>query len=230
MSKIADKEGMTTLGRRELILGAMFGGMAGVAWARRPAKQLNLLESDKLENLVPKSFGGWDFAAASGLIVPPEDQLSDALYSQLLTRVYSDGKNAPVMLLAAHSKEQTGVLQVHRPEVCYSASGFTLSEVTEGPILLGKRTLPALRLAATSEGFEEHIIYWTRVGRDLPVNWTEQRLSTARQNLSGLVPDAILVRVSMRSPDRAGSYALLEDFVRSMITAVPADRRSVFIA
>ena len=230
MSKIADEKGRAILGRRELVLGAMFGGIAGVAWARLPTEQLNLLGSDKLENLVPKSFGGWDFAAASGLVVPPEDQLSDSLYSQLLTRVYSDGKNAPVMLLAAHSGGQTGILQVHRPEVCYSASGFTLSEVTRGPILLGNRALPALRLEASTEGFDEHIIYWTRVGRDLPANWTEQRLSTARQNLRGLVPDAILVRISMRSSDRAGSYVLLEDFVRSMIAAVSPDRRSVFIA
>ena len=230
MSKIADEKSRAILGRRELVLGAMFGGIAGVAWARLPTEQLNLLGSDKLEDLVPKRFGGWDFAAASGLVIPPEDQLSDSLYSQLLTRVYSDGKNASVMLLAAHSGGQTGILQVHRPEVCYSASGFTVSEATEGPILLGNRTLPALRLGASAGGFDEHIIYWTRVGRDLPVNWTEQRLSTARQNLRGLVPDAILVRISMRSPDRAGSYALLENFVRSMIVAVSPGRRSVFIA
>ena len=230
MNREPDGNHTMDLQRRELILGTVFGCVAGAAWARLPTKQLNLLGNDKLESVVPKSFGGWNFAAASGLVIPPEDQLSDSLYSQLLTRVYSDGKNAPVMLLAAHSAGQTGILQVHRPEVCYSASGFTLSQVTPGPILLGNRTLPAIRLGASTEEFDEHIIYWTRVGRDLPANWTEQRLSTAGQNLRGLIPDAILVRVSMRSADQAGSYALLEDFVRSMMSAISPDRRSVFIA
>ena len=216
------------LNRRALILGTVFSSVAGVAWARRPTEQLNFLGRDKLENVVPKTIGPWKFVTASGLVVPPSDQLSQLIYSQLLTRVYSDGVSSPIMLLTAYSAGETGILQIHRPEVCYQAGGFTLSALTSNPINLGNRTLPTNRMDASSGGIDEHIVYWTRVGRELPASWAEQRLSIAKQNLLGLIPDAILVRVSMRGPDRLGSYAQLENFIRELIAAVPAARRSVF--
>ena len=97
--------------------------------SRRSASTISARQ--KLDDLVPKTIGPWKFVAASGLVVPPEDQLSRTLYSQLLTRVYSDGENPPMMLLIAQSASQTGILQVHRPESCYPASGYQISPVTQ---------------------------------------------------------------------------------------------------
>jgi len=113
--------------RRKLLLGLLFCSAAGVAVWRTPRKHIDLLGRQKLDDLVPKNIASWKFVAASGLVIPPEDQLSRLLYSQLLTRVYSDGVNPPVMLLIAQSGSQTGVLQVHRPETCYTAGGFTIT-------------------------------------------------------------------------------------------------------
>ena len=219
-----------SLDRRGLILGTMFGCAAGVAWAREPTKHLDFLGAQKLKDIVPKSIGPWQYITASGLVLPPEDQLSSLLYSQMLTRVYSDGVNSPIMLLAAHSAGQIGILQIHRPEICYQAGGFVLSGFAPSPIAVGNRKILANRLDASAEGVDEHIIYWTRVGRDLPSSWAEQRLSTAKQNLMGMIPDAILVRVSTRSPDGKSSYEQLQSFVRALITAMSPAGRSVFIA
>jgi EpsI family protein len=215
--------------RRKVLLGLLFCSAAGVAAWRQPDKHLDYLGREKLDHLVPKTIGPWKFVAASGLVVPPNDQLSRALYSNLLTRVYSDGQNPPVMLLVAQSGSQTGVLQIHRPETCYTAGGYRISAVTPQPIQVGSRIVPANRMDASSDGLIEHIIYWTRVGDRMPASWKQQRLAVAEQNIRGIIPDAILVRVSTVRDDADGARATLQAFVRSLVESLPPDRRAVFI-
>lgn len=216
--------------RRKVLLGLLFCSAAGLAAWRQPSKHLDYLGPEKLEQLVPKTIGQWKFVAASGLVVPPNDQLSRALYSNLLTRVYSDGQNPPVMLLVAQSGSQTGVLQIHRPETCYTAGGYHISAVTPQPIPVGSTVVPANRMDASADDRTEHVIYWTRVGDRMPASWKQQRLAVAEQNLRGIIPDAILVRVSTVSDDAEAASATLQAFVKELIDALPPGRRSVFIA
>lgn len=216
--------------RRKLLLGLLFCSAAGVAVWRTPRKHIDLLGRQKLDDLVPKNIASWKFVAASGLVIPPEDQLSRLLYSQLLTRVYSDGVNPPVMLLIAQSGSQTGVLQVHRPETCYTAGGFTITRLAPHRIPLGPAVLQANLMDATAEGTTEHVLYWTRVGDRVPASWREQKIAVAEQNLRGLVPDAILVRISTVTNDPSAASATLDAFARALIGSIPPQRRSVFIA
>jgi len=216
--------------RRKVLLGLLFCSAVGLAAWRRPDKHLDYLGRDKLDDVIPKAIGPWKFVAASGLVVPPNDQLSRALYSNLLTRVYSDGVNPPIMLLVAQSGSQTGILQIHRPETCYTASGFQISPVTPEQIQIGSNVVPVNSMDATTDGFTEHIIYWTRIGNRMPASWKQQRIATAEQNLRGILPDAILVRVSTVNDDAAGARATLKAFVQTLIASLPANRQSVFIA
>ena len=215
--------------RRKLLLGLLFASAAGLAAWRQPSKHLDYLGKAKLDDIVPKTIGPWKFVAASGLVVPPEDQMLRTLYSQLLTRVYDDGINSPVMLLMAQSGSQTGVLQVHRPETCYTAGGYQISPVSPHPIRLASEVLPANSMDATFEGLTEHVIYWTRVGNRVPASWSQQKLAVAEQNLRGIIPDAILVRVSTVSPDGPSARASLDAFTRAMLASVPPQHRSVLI-
>lgn len=216
--------------RRKALLGLLFCSAAGLAAWRQPDRHLDYLGRQKLDALVPSTIGQWKFVAASGLVVPPNDQLSLAIYSNLMTRVYADGQNPPVMLLVAQSGSQTGVLQIHRPEICYTAGGYRISAVTPEPIQVGSTVVPANKMDASVDGRTEHVIYWTRVGDRMPANWTEQRLAVAEQNLRGIIPDAILVRVSAVSEDPQAARATLQSFVRALIASLPPDGRSVFIA
>jgi EpsI family protein len=218
-----------TVDRRKMLVGLLFCSAAGAAAWRRPSKHLDYLGRGKLEDLVPKSIGRWNFVAASGLVVPPADQLRDAIYSQLLTRVYAYEGGVPVMLLIAQSGTQTGVLQVHRPEFCYTASGYQVSTVAPHPIDIGGRVLRATGMEATSGGDWEHVVYWTRVGNRIPVSWVDQKLAVAELNLQGIIPDAILVRVSCVTSDANLARKTIDEFIRTLLTSVPANRRSVFI-
>jgi EpsI family protein len=213
------------LNRRSAMLGGAFLLTAGVAAARVPNHHIDLLGDRKLDRLIPQRIGRWAFYSKSGLVVPPADQLKDALYSQLLTRVYLSPDALPIMLLIAQSGGQTGVLQVHRPEYCYPAGGFTLSDRTILPIGLPGSTLDATAISAKADDRTEQILYWTRVGEDMPTTWARQRWSVARANLKGDVPDAVLVRVSTLTSDRAAGMAAATEFVRAMFAQVPPDVR-----
>lgn len=215
--------------RRKFMLGAVFCSAAAIAAWRLPRNRLDLLGTQKLEDLVPKNIGAWSVISNNGVVVPPNDPLLDALYSQQLTRVYSDGKNAPVMLLMAQNGSQTGFLQVHRPEFCYRAGGYRLSETAPHLIQLGSGLLTANEMDATLDGPPEHVVFWTRIGDRIPTSWTQQKLVVAEQNLRGIIPDAILIRISMISEDRAVALATIDTFVREMLAAIPADKRPIFI-
>ncbi len=214
------------LDRRQALMGAAFLATAGVAAARVPSNRIDLLGDRKLDRLIPDVVGPWEFYSKSGLVVPPADQLKDALYSQLLTRVYLAKDALPIMLLIAQSGGQTGVLQVHRPEYCYPAGGFSLSGKGVTPLPLpGGSMLQAVTMSAQADDRIEQLLYWTRVGRDMPLTWAQQRWSVARANLNGDIPDAVMVRVSTITPDREAGMAALAQFVRAMFAAVPPDVR-----
>lgn len=215
------------LTRRKFALGILFAGASGVAAARQPRTNVDYLGGNKLEQVIPKQIGRWSFVSSSGLVIPPEDQLVKATYSQLVTRVYSDGVNPPMMLLVAQSASQTGILQIHRPEFCYSAGGYALSPTETHMVSLPSGQLPALKLAATNNGRTEQIVFWTRIGEHLPTSWTDQRLAVALDNLKGIIPDATMVRVSLVSNDQGSALAMIDQFVQALIQSVQPRLRPV---
>ena len=216
--------------RRKFVLGALFAATAAFAEWRLPRRRNDRLGRQKLEDLVPRQIGNWNAVANGGVVVPPNDPLLNGIYSQELTRVYSDGENPPVMLLMAQNGTQTGFLQVHRPDYCYRASGYQISAVSPHPIKTEGGMLPASLMDATAGGPTEHVVFWTRVGDRIPESWTQQKLAVAEQNLLGIIPDAILVRASMINEDAASALAALDSFISQMLASIPPERRSVLVA
>ncbi|QNP46141.1 EpsI family protein [Sphingomonas sediminicola] len=216
--------------RRKFGLGLAFASVAGVAAARLPNKNLDYLGKQKLESVIPDKIGRWNYVSSSGLVVPPEDQMIRALYSQLVTRVYSDGSGPPIMLLVAQSATQTGILQIHRPEICYTAGGYQLSAIEPHVVGLPWGALPTLSMSATSDSRTEQLVYWTRIGDRLPKSWREQRMVVAMDNLRRIIPDAIMVRVSTFGNDKARALASMDEFILSLMNSVSPQVRRVFIA
>jgi hypothetical protein len=61
------------------------------------------------------------------------------------------------------------------------------------------------------------MIYWTRLGAEFPRRWSEQRFSVFEQNLRGLIPDGVLVRISTDNPD--ASPDILDKFAADLYGA-----------
>lgn len=229
MSGDVDKDARM-MTRRKFGLGLAFASVAGVAAARLPNKNLDYLGKQKLEDVIPEKIGRWNYVSSSGLVVPPEDQMIRALYSQLVTRVYSDGNGPPIMLLVAQSATQTGILQIHRPEICYTAGGYQLSAIEPHVVALPGERLSTLSMSATSDSRTEQIVYWTRIGDHLPTSWREQRIAVAMDNLRRVIPDAIMVRVSTFGNDKARALASVDEFVVALMNSVSPQMRRVFFA
>lgn len=211
--------------RRQALLGGAMLVAGAVAFAATPRHIVNHLGKRKLDDLVPKNFDGWQFETTSGLVLPPKDQLRDKVYSQTVTRTYiRNGQR--VMLLIAYSSEQTGMVQVHRPEVCYPASGYHLDVNQHHDLVISPQLqVPSRFIVAATRTASEQMVYWTRIGQYFPARWVEQRLAVAQSNLQGDIPDGILVRVS--TTETGDMLPLLDSFVRALYSHGDNRLRSV---
>jgi EpsI family protein len=212
------------ISRRSLVIGGAMLAAAGTAATRMPVPDKKPIPKKIFDALIPNTAGDWKFETASGVVLPPNDALSDRLYDNLTTRIYQNSAGSSVMLLLAYNNRQDGVLQIHRPEICYPAGGYALSPTVPVNINFGQDiTLPCNKFSATSNSRNEQVLYWTRVGNAFPRRWSEQRIAVLRANLLGIIPDGLLGRVSLVGENMDDAIPVLEDFMKAFSAA--ADER-----
>lgn len=219
------------INRRELIVGGACLAAAASAEAVRPNKRVALLGDQKLEDMIPRSFGAWKMREGDGIITPQsEDSLAARLYNQSVGRMYNGPGDTVVMMLIAYGNTQSDTLQLHRPEVCYPAFGFEVTDSRPAEFSLGNGvSLPGRNLVARQPGREERISYWTRIGEYLPVDNSEQRRMRFKTALDGIIPDGVLVRVSNMLPEDGPAFALNNRFVGDLLRASPPSVRPALI-
>ncbi len=228
MPKHDDGAPAFSLDRRKVILGLSLAAASGIAQARLPVPVEPRIKGERFRAMIPKKIGAFSFDTESGLVLPPSDALSDRLYDNLVTRTYTNPTGQVVMLLIAYNNKQDGVLQIHRPEICYPAGGYALTPVAPIDVpIAGSAPLRSQIFAATSEARNEVVLYWTRVGDDFPRRWIEQRWAVAEANLRGIVPDGVMVRVSAISNNIDGTTPLLTGFIRDMHRASSEQTRDL---
>ena len=217
--------------RRELLLGgAMLVGAAG-AFALTPRRRIEYLGSSKLDAIVPRKVGPWIEQPSEAFVLPKTpNSLSAQLYSDQIARLYVAPNNVPVMVVMAYGNLQSDQLQLHRPEICYAAVGFQISASSRNDLLLGgAAVLPVRELVATSDARIEPICYWTRIGDALPTSGNEQRWVKLQQEIDGMIPDGILVRLSTVATPSPEVFAALRDFGTALVRSVAAVNRPVLI-
>jgi EpsI family protein len=214
--------------RRAFVVGGAMLAASGAAASRIPQPNAPPISKDKFTALVPETIGSWHFQQTSGLVLPPEDALSARLYDNLVTRTYTDPAGQVIMLLIAYKNYQDGVLQIHRPEICYPAGGYRLSPTIATAIPVGeRRSMPANAFSASGNERSEQVLYWTRIGEAFPVKWSEQRLAVLRANLARINPDGMLARVSMPNDDMAMSRPLMIKFIEDLRASSPPQLRRI---
>lgn len=211
--------------RRDVLIGGAGIAAAGAAWGLTPRAALNLLGDAKLADIVPERFGRWVSESSDKLVQPKtEGKLADLLYSDTLTRIYTEaGTGAAVMMLMAYGSTQSDLLQLHRPETCYPAFGFRIERSAAVRLDIAERALPVRELLAVGPARTESILYWTRVGDQLPTSNEEQRIARLRMAMAGYVPDGLLARFSIEGR-KAGGFRQLGDFARELLAAIPTTR------
>lgn len=207
-----------SISRREFVIGSAFASTALLCAGVSPGRG-QLVSRRTLDGLVPQHIGPWTASNYEPIVIPRGEELEGAIYDSVITRYYLSDSALPVMLLIAYGSAQTGEMQLHRPEVCYVASGFNMRSWPNIVVQTPNKRIPARLLTATAPGRTDQILYWTRVGREFPTTSVEQRWSTLRQTLTGSVPDGVLVRISVDDEDRQTALQAMRTFTNDLLSS-----------
>ena len=180
-----------------------------------------------LEAIIPRHFADWRVDESIIPLLPAPDVQArlDKIYNQVIARTYVNSRGRRIMLSIAYGGDQSDSMQVHKPEVCYSAQGFQIVQASLGEIHSDFGTFPVKRLVAKLNQRIEPITYWITVGSQVVNTGYKQKFAQMKYGFSGMVPDGILVRVSSIDRDANDAYEVQAAFLREMLSAMrPSDR------
>lgn len=185
-----------------------------------------------LEEIIPKTFGGWIYLPTNqNNFISPEVKLTlDKIYSQTISRTYIDEDKNVVMLSIAYGGNQSNdTMQVHRPEYCYRAQGFLVTDASEEAFDIGSKSLAIRNLIANQGQRHEQISYWITIGDKSTLPGIQRKLIQIAYGLSGQVPDGMLIRVSTINNDNEKGYALNKKFIRQLINGISQENLTKII-
>ncbi len=207
----------------------VFTAVASIALRPSVDPAVQVRAAVPLESLFPVEFGAWRLDPSAVAPIRPafERARQFQMYDQVLERTYVDPQGRRIMLSVAYGRQQSVGLQMHRPEVCYRAGGFAISEVKAHQLAVNGQTLPVTRLLASMPGRPEPITYWRLLGDQVITSESGFRLGPWRWG-GGVLMDGLLVRVSSIDTDRIAAWQVQADFVTQLAAAMsPAQRRRV---
>ena len=212
-----------------LVAAALMASAATLATAMTPTKRIvDVLPKLDLEASIPERFGDWtlDKRAVGGVVNPQQTELLNQLYSQILTRTYYNAQGYRIMLSIAYGEDQRDGNQLHYPEVCYPAQGFQVTSNRKGTLDTDLGGIPVKRLETNlSQNRFEPITYWTTIGSQVLTGGATKKLAEMRYGLKGEIPDGLLFRVSSIDRNPEAAFAVQQQFVNQLVTAIPAEVR-----
>jgi EpsI family protein len=216
---------------KNLVLMLLMLASAGLGVILRPTISIaDELPPIDLTTMVPKAFGSWheDLYVSAQIIDPQQKQMLDKIYDKTLTRTYVNTQGYRIMLSIAYGKNQSGTLQLHKPETCYPAQGFSLLSTQSGKLDLLGKPIPASRLETSLGQRFEPITYWTVVGDHVSSSMTDKRITEVRYAMRGRIPDGMLVRISSIDKNSNNAYTIQSQFANNMIEAMMPEHRIRF--
>ncbi len=220
---------MTNL--KTALLFVLLTGTAFLAYFYTPRINMSEERTVNLATLIPTQFAKWiEIKEPESVEVLNPDLAATIqnIYSQVLSRVYTNEHGEKIMLSIAYTVNQSDNAgkQTHLPEVCYPAQGFKISDRYEIDLTTKFGIVSATRLLASAGQRIEPITYWTTVG-DFSANTTMGRkYNQLRYGLHGLIADGLIFRVSNLSHDETISYNLQDEFINDLLSSVSQKNRS----
>jgi EpsI family protein len=130
--------------------------------------------------------------------------------------------------MVAYGPVQNYRLKAHRPEMCYTAAGFRISQKhgEELTYTEGQQPLKLTRLVAERESRFEPISYWMRVGNDIATGVVDRQIIRLKYGLRGIIPDGALIRISTVGLSQEMSFKVQDQFIHDFLEAIaPQDRK-----
>ena len=209
-----------------VIAALMIAASIGAVVARPDRNAAPPRPTFSLEAMIPKQFGGWreEPRGIVQLVNPQQQAALDAVYGQVLERVYVNSDGYRIMLSVAYGSDHRGSFRTHEPEYCYPGAGFVLHrrEVTKLETPFGE--LPVRRLFTSKGPRQEPVTYWIKVG-DKAVRPSQSKLVELSYVLTGRTPDGMLFRVSSIDPEQGRANRMHDQFINQLLKAVsPVER------
>ncbi len=219
------------LSTKSIILLVLMLLSAALATAVRPSISLaDERPPIDLAAMVPSAFGDWreEFNLTPQVVNPQQKSVLDQIYSQTLSRTYTNKQGYRIMLSIAYGKNQSDALQLHKPEVCYPAQGFQLLTKKSTVLDLLDRPISAVHIETSLGQRYEPVTYWTVVGDHITTSGTDKKLTELQYALRNRLPDGMLVRVSSIDRDTSAAQARQSQFANAMVQAIAPEHRSRF--
>lgn len=214
--------------RRLMILGAisMGSGLSYHLLTPPPIDNRQRPSRLDLEQVVPKVIGDWRVVDQTVQAVNPETQaLLDRIYSQVLGRTYVNKQGQAVMLSISYGADQRGSMEAHKPEVCYPAQGFTVTQNSPDQLETKFGNIKVQRLNTHLGTRQEPLTYWFTVGHDTVSSRIQKRVAELKMIVTGEIPDGLLFRVSSIDPDPKHAWAVQDGFVRTLLDDISSEAR-----
>lgn len=209
--------------RRAVLVGGAMALAGGAGVAAQPRRRERIEAGVPMARLVPQAVGDWRVASEEGVILPEADA-PDQLYDAVLARHYAGPGLPGIMLSIAHGGAQSMSMTLHRPETCYAAAGFVISELRETVWRVG-RDVPGRVMSTQRQERFEQVGYWRRISNAFPTTRLSELRVIAARNVAGVIPDGVIVRFSTIDEDAARGRRSLARFTAALSHALaPAGR------
>lgn len=199
-------------------------------WAQPDTLMATISPREPLEASLPNQVGDWRVDKAQATVPLPPDVAAQVakIYTEVADRVYVNSKGERIMLTIAYGKDQSDGFKVHRPEVCYAAQGFKVSDPEDGVMSVGGVVLSVKHVQTSLHARFEPVTYWMVIGDQVVNTPLKHKFAQIRYALDGIVADGLLIRISSLSQDPQAAYRLQEGFLQEWMPRVPAAQRSRF--
>lgn len=187
-----------------------------------------------LEQAIPSEFGDWEqvHEVQQTIIEPEQEALINMLYSQTYSHTFINKVSGErVMLSLAYGETQTDGKEVHKPDICYPAQGFMISDIKKIELKIdGKEpVINANQLVAKMNSRVEPIIYWTTLGTHTYSTRMQKKSIELQYALNNLIPDGMLFRVSVIDSDINKGNLTLQRFISDLYKSTkPQDQQRFF--
>lgn len=200
-------------------------------WLRQPDAPAAGSARVRLDDVLPDRFAGWTLDREAAVYVRAADARGRQVgfFDQVLERSFIGAAGERIMLSVAYLGSQSSDMQLHRPEVCYRASGFRIEDLATGAIDLEGRAMPITRLLARMPGRPEPITYWTVVGGEAAASGAQGLSDRLRSAWRRIGRDGVLVRISSIDDEPERAWRLHQRFAADMAQAIVPPARELLL-